>query len=96
MRWRVTLQARSANTTTGVVSWSNTSTVWAEVSTQAGGPEFKQQGGVAGLVNYFVRVRQPLAVTPKDRLVWNGKTLNIDTVRMLNLAYLELNCSEKQ
>jgi hypothetical protein len=97
MRYRVVIQTRgTANATTGVVGASANTTVWAEVVTQAGGPENEQNDAVAGVVNHIVRVRSPLSVTAKDKLVWNGKTLLIQNVRMLDRSYLELNCIEGQ
>ena len=61
-------------------AWASVGQMWAEASYIGGG-----EGEVRGAVRETVRYRfvvwsaatEEIAVTPKDRLIWNGVTYNI-------------------
>lgn len=93
MRWEVTVQTYGLSGNT--VTWSNT-TAWAAISTQVAGPEAQMVGQTRGQVNFVLTMRNEVTVTAKDRIVWSGKTLQVQSVRMLNLAYIEVLAVEKQ
>jgi SPP1 family predicted phage head-tail adaptor len=64
------------------LAWNNVATVWAQVL-ERGGREPVLADRPVMLVSYEVTVRAGLAITNKDRLVWRGKVLAIDTVTPL-------------
>lgn len=64
-----------------VLAWATTSTVWAKV-TERGGREPVVADRPVMLVSYEVVIRN-VTVTHKNRLMWRGKYLSIDTVTPL-------------
>lgn len=93
LRYRVTTQTRSANT--GAVTWSNTSTFWAQVDSQfLPSAEQHSASGLRSFTQYLVRYRNDNTVTPEQRLLWSGKTLQILGIRPLDLSYDEALCVE--
>lgn len=94
LRYRVTVQTRNAGQ--GPVSWSNTATLWAQVDSQQSSTESETKSGLRSTTSYLVRVRNDNALTPEQRLVWNGITLQILGVRTLDLSYDEAHCVQVQ
>ena len=79
---QVTIQTATVTRGTAnaeVVSWADVVTVWATV-TERGGREPVLADRPVMLVSYEVIIRNGVTVTHSDRLVWNDKTLAIDTV----------------
>jgi SPP1 family predicted phage head-tail adaptor len=62
-----------------VLSWTTVATVWAQVVERGGRAPLLAERPVM-VVSYEVTIRSGLEVSHKDRLVWRGKTLEIDTV----------------
>lgn len=62
-------------------SWTTNRTVYASVE-PVGGSETDELGRVASLVTHMVRIRyQPdITLTPKNRLLWGTRELNIVSV----------------
>ena len=91
LRERVTLQTRSAGA--GPVSWSNSAPTWVEVTAQAFA-EGTTASGLRSTTQYLVRLRDR-ALTPSQRIVWRGKTLQIVGVRPHETrGYIEALCVE--
>ena len=76
-----------------IVTWSNTTSVWAKV-TERGGREPLLADRPVMLVSYEVVIRDGVTVTHSDRLTWGGKVLAIDTVTPLPRGYITLRCME--
>lgn len=93
LRWDVTIQTPSV--TGNSVVWANTA-AWAGIETSFAGPESQHAGQVAGQVTYLLLFRAEAPVTANSRVVWNGVTLRVQSVRMVNPAYLEVLATEKQ
>lgn len=93
LRWEVVVQTPSASGNT--VTWANTA-AFAGVETSFSGPEGQTAGAVTGQVLYTLTFRNEVPVTANTRVVWSGKTLRVQSVRMLNLQYIEAYAIEKQ
>ena len=93
MRWRVVVQASSL--TGNTVTWANTS-AWAAVSTMQVGPEGQVAGQVQGQVNYVLTMRTGTSINAKNRVIFGTKTLQVQSVRLLGPAYIEVLAIEKQ
>lgn len=100
LRERVTLQAET-QTPDGAggysLGWSDVATVWASVKPMRG-KESLESMQVRDVQPYEVMIRynSAVTVTPKHRLSWNGKLLNIRSVvnRDMRDKYLMLHCEE--
>lgn len=85
LRERVEIQA--ATVTRGdfneeILTWSTVATVWAQV-VERGGREPVVADRPVMVVSYEVTLRAGQAVTHKQRLLWRGKYLGIETVTPL-------------
>lgn len=98
MRERVIIQQES-NVSDGMggvtLGWSAVATVWARVAPLRG-MEAQQARQVQDVQSYKVTMRYRSDVTPKMRLVWGSKTLNIRAVINPDekSRYSELLCDE--
>lgn len=82
MQERVTIQRASVTRNPfneEIVTWSNVTTVWAQV-TERGGREPLLADRPVMIVSYEITIRSGVTVTHKDRLLWRGKALSIETV----------------
>lgn len=83
-RHRVVIQ-RNTTTPDGkggrTSSWGTLATVWAQV-TPTRGNERQMAGAMTSEVAYRIRtrLRTDITIAPKDRLVWDSKTLQIHAV----------------
>jgi head-tail adaptor len=91
LRDRVQIQTRS--TGVGAVTWTTAATVWAEVGSESSPAESVGAGAVRSRTVYVLRLRQR-AVSPTDRLLWGGVTLQILGVRPLDRRYVEVRAVE--
>jgi head-tail adaptor len=96
LQWQIVVQTRTANTSTKVVTWSNSAPIWASVETRAAGPEVQAGSTVVGLVDYLMCVPSKVAIDATNRIVFNGKTLQVQSVRMLDRSFNEVFAREKQ
>lgn len=96
LRERVTLQ-RATATVDGfggeTLTWTGVATVWARVI-ERGGREPQIADRPVMVVGYEVVIRRGVTVTHLDRLTWNGKTLQVETVTPLPVGYVTLRCLE--
>lgn len=84
LRHRLTVQRNTtaADGKGGQTStWGTLATVWASVEPMRGN-ENKMAGAITSEVAYRVRarLRSDITIAPKDRLVWDSKTLQIHAV----------------
>jgi hypothetical protein len=94
LRWKVVLQTEG--TTGNTTTWANSS-VWMSIETAAAGDEGESAGhSSVGQVQYVLTLRNAVSINARDRVVWGAKTLQIQSVRMLNLAYTEARAIELQ
>lgn len=85
LRHRVTIQTLGDTTQNAYGesqgSWSSGRTVYASVQ-PVGGSEIEELGRMVPIMNHLVRMRyQPdVTLTPKNRLLWGTRELNITSV----------------
>ena len=94
LRNRVTIQTRSETTDDfGEIdfSWSNSATVWASVEPLSG----REQAGAT--VTHKITMRYKSGVNPKDRISFDSRTFEIESVRNYRERdiSLELMCREE-
>jgi hypothetical protein len=94
LRWEVIVQ-RDSTPSTNTTTWGNTA-VMASIETQFSGDEGENGGQVAGSVRYILTMRNEVDVRASDRIAWGEKILRPQSVRMLNLQYLEVLAVEHQ
>ena len=79
-------------------SWGEVAKRWAEITPVKGGESFKQHKMIAETDHVVFLTNDSItrAITEKDRIVWNGKTLSILSVYDVDLAGVEimLQCKE--
>ena len=75
---RVTIERLSESRFGGEVSnnWSTLTTLWAEVLPRGSRESWRQTQAMTDM-EYLVRIRRYTGITSKDRVVWNGKNLEI-------------------
>ena len=99
LRNRVTIQTRSETTDDfGEIdfSWSNSATVWASVEPLSGRELMNaQQAGAT--VTHKITMRYKSGVNPKDRISFDSRTIEIESVRNYRERdiSLELMCREE-
>jgi len=82
MRHRLILQSPTDTVDSygqSIRSWTTYTTVWGQVIAQ-GGTEVQQAGQLSGLVTYQVVIRTLSTVGMTHRMIWENKTLNIQSV----------------
>lgn len=101
LRQRVTLQtATEAPSPTGsgqlVPTWSNVGDFWARVDTLDGRELFYARQVIAK-ASSKVTMRQVATITAKDRLIYDGRTLNISSVVKVDNRneWYQLICTEQ-
>lgn len=77
-------------------AWAAVRTVWGNVMA-INANELVQSDRAVPFITYRVRVRTQPDLTPKDRLRWAGRTLNIQAVQLRGLRReeQELLCAEE-
>jgi SPP1 family predicted phage head-tail adaptor len=99
LRNRVTIQTRSESTDDfGEIdfSWSNSATVWATIEPLSGKELMNaQQAGAS--VSHKISMRYKSGVNPKDRISYDSRTFEIESVRNFRERdiSLELMCREE-
>lgn len=96
LRQRVTIQ-RATAVSDGyggeTLTWTSGATVRAQVI-ERGGREPQIADRPVMVVGYEVMIRSGQTVSHLDRLLWNDKTLQIETVTPLPTGYITLRCLE--
>ena len=99
LRNRVTIQTRSESTDDfGEIdfAWSNSATVWATIEPLSGKELMNaQQAGAS--VSHKISMRYKSGVNPKDRISYDSRTFEIESVRNFRERdiSLELMCREE-
>jgi SPP1 family predicted phage head-tail adaptor len=77
-------------------SWATDNTVWASVE-PVNGSELDIGEGMAGVISHRVMMRYISGVTPKTRLLFGSRVLNIESVinHEERNEYLKLMCKEE-
>jgi SPP1 family predicted phage head-tail adaptor len=83
MRYRVELQSAVDSVDSfgqAIRTWATYFTAWAQVLANSG-VEVQQGGQLNGMLSYSVTLRTGgYSVSVADRIVWNSKVLNVQTV----------------
>ena len=93
---QVAVQSATVTRTTAnaeVLTWSTTATIWARI-VERGGREPQLADRPVMVVAYEVTTRDGVTITHANRLLWNSKTLSIETVTPLPRGYYTLRCLE--
>jgi SPP1 family predicted phage head-tail adaptor len=79
-----------------VLTWREVATVWAEVRSVSGREQTEMGEQIFGLLTHQVWMRYRTGITPKMRLVWNGRVLEIQSVHEVDnrMRSLRLMCLE--
>lgn len=86
MKKRVTIQRRSEVVDeygSQQIAWTDIATVWAALIPN-GGREAPQSGMVRAVGDFTIMMRYFKGLTPRDRLVYNGRILDIININDLN------------
>ena len=82
MRHRLILQSPTDTVDSygqSIRSWTTYTTVWGQVIA-LGGTEVQQAAQLSGLVTYQITIRTLYTVIMTHRMIWQNKTLNIQSV----------------
>ena len=97
---RVTVQrVETAVSDTGMVTetWTDVATVWAGVREESG-RERLRGGRIGAEKAVLVMMRRRTDVTERERIVWRGRVLGIDSVREADASgrrmWIEITCTE--
>ena len=76
-------------------SWSTAASVWASIA-PVSGQETDIAGELTGVVTHKFKIRYRASVSPQNRITFDGRTFQVESVRnwQERKVYLELLCKE--
>lgn len=84
LRHRVTIQEQAVIRNSygeEIVTWVDVATVWASVLPGSSGERFLASASrEQATATHTVRIRYRAGLNPKMRLIWDGRTLNIESI----------------
>jgi SPP1 family predicted phage head-tail adaptor len=98
LRKRVTIQRRSDSVDEyggQSVAWNDVATVWASLS-PTGGKEEPQSGMVRAVASFNIQMRYFAGLTPKDRLVYNGRIFDIVNINDVDERHREYEITARE